>query len=82
MFGACDGVGRHADDFRRQKSRELFANAAFDRADIADNGAGSESGCDRFQQIGVGAERGGENEQVGGVRGIFEGGCDPTVRIQ
>lgn len=69
-FGACDGMGRNAHGVRRQQLRKLLANAVFDRSDIADDGVRGERGGDGFENIGVGTERRGENEQVGGAGGV------------
>ena len=62
--------------------RKLLANAAFHRANIADDSARGENRRDPLQEVGVGAERRGENEQVGVARRIFQRTRDATLGKQ
>ena len=72
MLGARDGVCRHTHGVWRQQLGELAANAALDRAHIADDSTGRKNGSDRFQQIGIRAERSCKNEQIGTANSFFK----------
>ena len=70
MLGAGDRVRRHEMRKRRQIRGHVLDHRTFDRADIGDDRARLEMGCDLLRDRAAGADRNAEDDEVGVLDGF------------